>query len=1042
MAERSGGVIAFFALHPLAGNLLMLLMLMFGLFGLSNLNRQIMPDFELDMMRITAEWPGASPQDVEDNIVEVIEPEVRFLEDVSKVDSAAFEGRADITLTFTENVDMARALADVQSALARITTFPADAEQPVITKVLSFDEVCRIEISGPYSEQALKFYARRIRDDLLNRGLTSISIVGGRTSELLVEVPQNTLRELDLSLGDVSQRIAAASLDLPSGSVESGGRSRQIRSEGLARSPSELGEIEIVARSSGEKLKLRDVANIREGFKENAVGRYRNGMPSVGLRVTRSKGLDSILAQRIVEDYLAEIRPTLPASLEVDMFDVFAEVVTDRINMLLWNGITGLLLVLAALYLFLNGRIAFWVAAGIPISILTALGFMYLMGLTLNMISMFAIIMGLGIIVDDAIVVGERTETLHRRGLSARDATLEGAQSMFAPVLAAMLTTIAAFFPLLMVGSSIGKIIGDLPMTIILVIIASLVECFLILPLHLRGALSRMDKAGGPKRSRFILAFNRYRDGPFTRALERAFSLRYSVVTATVCAFFIALSMMFSGRVGFEFFATPETDVIYANFALSPGTPREQSQRMLQELERAAYATETELAGEDGKVIVYSVGSLATSEGRPGEAEAGGDHIGSYMLEFVPSEKRDIRNSAFLRTWSATVRPVAGVENLVMIERSAGGPPGKDLDIRLAGAEPEVLKAAAIEVRDLLRQIPGVLAIEDNLPWGKQELILELTPAGRAMGFSTDLVARQVRDAYEGAIAKRFSRDEEEVIVRVLLPRDERSQTPLRELFLRAPDGQQVPLTEAAVINTRVGFSVVRREDGVRQVSVTADVDKEISTSNAVLATFRELYLTDVAARYGVTIDFKGRAQEQADASADVGKAFIVALGTMYIILAWVFASYRVPLIIMAIIPFGFIGAVFGHWVMGFNLGMFSIFALLGLAGVMVNDSIILVTAIRRLLAEGKTMHEAVVLGTRDRLRPVLLTTLTTIGGLTPLLFETSLQAQLVQPLAITLVFGMLFSPLLVLFFVPALLGLGDDWRQRLARRSGLQSPA
>jgi multidrug efflux pump subunit AcrB len=1032
--QPTNGLIAFFATHAVAANLLMILMLMFGLFGLSKLNRQVMPDFDLEMIRINVEWPGASPQDVEENIVEAIEPEVRFIVDVDKVQAAAFEGRAELTITFNERAEMSRALTNVQSAIARISTFPEDMERPVVTQIGQFDEVCRLEITGPFPEQALKRYARRIRDDLLNLGLTKIDIIGSRNSEIWVEFPEAALRELDLSLGDVSTRIGGTSLDLPSGSIESGGRSRQIRSEGLAHSAAEVSEIEIIARKSGEKVRLRDVATISERFKENSVSHLVRGQTSIGLRITRSKGIDSIIAQRTIREYLAELQPTLPASLHVEMHDVFADIVTQRIDMLMWNGATGLLLVLAALYLFLSGRIAFWVAAGIPISICTALGFMYLMGITLNMISMFAIIMGLGIIVDDAIVVGERTETLHRRGMSPGDATMEGARSMFAPVMAASLTTIAAFFPLLMVSSVIGKVVGDMPTTIILVIMASLVECFLILPMHLRGALKRLDSAGGPKRSRFIIAFNNFRDGWFTDTLRAAFQARRSVVTLAICAWFFSLFMMISGRIGFEFFATPETNVVFANFSLSPGTPRAQTISMLRELERAAYLVEERMTDGRKDVIAYSVGSVATTEGRPGEAEVGGDHIGSFKIEFIASDKRDVRNIDFLNQWSVETQAVAGVENMIMIERSAGGPPGKDLDIRLSGAGLETLKSAAMEIRDELRNIPGIMAIEDNLPWGKQEIILELTPAGRAMGFGTEAVARQVRDSYEGAIAKRFPRDEEEVIVRVLLPKDGRRQGSIRDLYIRSRDGQQVPLTEVVDLKTRVGFSTIRREDGVRQVSVTADVDKNISTSRVVLATFRQNYMSDIIAKHGIDITFKGRAEEQAEATTDVRNALLVAFVTMYTILAWVFSSYRAPLVVMAVIPFGFIGSVFGHWVMGFNLGMFSIFALVGLAGVMVNDSIILVSAIRLLLREGMTMEKAVLAGVRDRLRPVILTTLTTVGGLTPLLFETSLQAQLVQPLAITLVFGMMFSPLLVLFFVPALLGVGDDMVQRRRR--------
>jgi multidrug efflux pump subunit AcrB len=423
--------------------------------------------------------------------------------------------------------------------------------------------------------------------------------------------------------------------------------------------------------------------------------------------------------------------------------------------------------------------------------------------------------------------------------------------------------------------------------------------------------------------------------------------------------------------------------------------------------------------------------------------------MGGYTLEFVPGDQRSVRNTAFFRAWQEEIQPVAGVEKIVLSERSDGGPPGKDLDIRVSGAELDVLKAAAMEAREILRDMPGLMAIEDDLPWGKQEILMKLTPSGRAMGFTTEMVARQVRNSFEGSIAKRFARDEEEVIVRVLLPKDASKGNTIRDLYLltpggnRAPGGNRVALTEVVDLSTRVGFSIVRRQDGVRQVAVTADVDKDITTSNTVLTTFDQNYAPALMAKYGVLIEYKGRAEEQAGAAEDVGNAALVALATMYIILAWVFSSYRAPLIVLSIIPFGLIGAVLGHYVMGFNLGMLSIFALVGLAGVMINDSIILMSAIRNLLSGGADMRSAIIEGSKDRLRPVVLTTLTTIGGLTPLLFETSLQAQLVQPLAITLVFGMLVSPLLVLVFVPALLGVGDDFVNRGRRKQavpGVQS--
>ena len=1015
----------------------MILMVLFGGYGLTQLSRQVLPDFVLDVININVQWPGASPADVEANILEAIEPEVRFLENVDRVDSGALEGSAGLSITYREGTNMSAALTDVQAAVSRITTFPADMERPVIYQVVQGDDVCRIEISGPFPEENLKNVAKRIRDDLLGLGMARITMVGMRDTEIRVEISDDVLRQLDLTVNDIASRIEQSSLDLPSGSIESGGVLRQIRSETLARSAREVAEIEVLSQKTGEKLRLKDVSRIYETFEDNAITHIVGDYTGVELVVGRAKGVDSIDAQRIVTEYVEKIRAEFPPTLQVEMYDVFADQATQRVRMLVNNGFTGLLLVMLVLYVFLNGRVAFWVAMGIPISILATLGGMAVLGLTLNMISMFAIIMGLGIIVDDAIVIGEHTEMLHRHGMSPQEATITAAHKMFAPVMAASLTTIAAFFPIIMISGVMGNIVRELPIVIILVIIASLVECFLVLPMHLRGALQRLDVRSDKTPSGWHVKFNYFRDGRFSSAVKYCFQRRYSTVLATICAFLMAMSLLVSGRVGFELFANPETDLVYGNFVLNPGARRESSEAMLQEMVRAAHVVEDQFTEGQGGLIAYEVGAVGTTGGRAGAAVLTGDHVGSLVIELLTSDERDVRTGAFMRAWEKEVQRQPGVERVTIFEFSAGGPPGRDLDVRLYGADLDILKAAAMEVRARLRTVPGVMAVSDNLPYGKQEIVMEVTPAGKAKGFTNQNVARQVRNAFEGAIAQRFSRDQEEVIVRVKLSQLSIMRETIRDLYLRAPDGSEVPITEVVDFKSEVGFSQIRREDGLRQVSVTAEVETGVTTTNVVIGIVNRDIAPDVKRDFGVFLEFKGRAAEQQTALGDMRIVLLLALSMMYIVLAWVFSSYTTPFVVMAIIPFGLIGAIVGHYVMGLNLTMLSLQALLGLSGVMINDSIILVMTIKRLIGEGKALQESVLVGARERLRPVLLTTLTTIGGVTPLLFERSLQAQLVQPLAVTLIFGLLVSPLLVLFFVPSLLGIGMDLRSRGKRQIG-----
>ncbi len=1031
-----------FTHHKVAGNLLLILMLLFGIWGFGQLNRQLLPDFYLEIITVDVNWPGASPRDVEANILEAAEAELRFIEAVNKVESTAFQGRARIAITFEEGANMSKALTDVQASMARITTLPTDSEKPVITQVLPSELVCQIELSGPFPEAALKLLAQQVRNELLDLGMAEVTINGARDTEIWVEVPEIELRRLDLTLNDIAQRISAESTDLPAGVVYSGSVSRQIRSEGLARNAEELAEIEVLSAPSGEKLRLKDIARVFETFEDASASHLLQGDPSVGIIISRSRGIDSLDAQRKVTKYLDDLQSQLPPSLKIRMFDVAADQVRQRLAMLGQNGFVGLLLVMLVLYLFMNVRTALWVAAGIPVAIFAAIGGMAVMGLSLNMISMFAIIMGLGIIVDDAIVVGEHAEFLHRQGASASDAALRSAKVMRLPVLAASITTIAAFSPILTIGSTVGMILRELPITIVLIIVASLVECFLVLPMHLRSSLQAMER--GPKKppGKFHLAFNAFRDHRFAAVSQFAFQHRYSTILATCCLFVIGILMLASGRVGFDFFPSPETDLIAANIALSPGSSRKSTEAMVLEAERAAYAVEEKLGSGKGSVVSFGFGSLGSGVGRSDSSPTTGDYAGGYTVELAPSDLRTVRTSEFMAAWEAEMRPVPGLESLTLFEVNVAGPPGKDLDVRLSGAPLDQMKAAAMEIRREVARIPGVSGISDNLPYGMEEYVMELTPAGRAMGFTTESVARQIRNTYEGAIAKRFSRDQEEILVRVRLAPEDRGANGLRGIYLQVADGSEVALTEVVDLRSEVGFSQIRRENGLREVSVTGSVDQRLTTTNEVVRVVQKLVVDKVQDQYGVVVEFKGKADEQSEALGDTVMALILALSVIYIVLAWVFSSYTTPLVIMAMIPFGLVGAVFGHYIMGFAMNIFSLQALMGLAGVMVNDSIVLVTTIKREIAAGSSLPEAVLTGTKERLRPVIMTTTTTVVGLVPILFETSQQAQLIQPLAVTLVFGLLLSPLLVLFFVPALMGVGADIKRPRYKAGDQASPA
>ena len=1027
-----------FVRHPNAANLLMALMLIAGLFSVNRLNTQFFPDTGLDFITITVIWPGASAEDADSAIVSSIEPEVRFIDGVKEVNSYSQEGSGIVVVEFQAGADMQSALSNVDAVVSGITTLPEDAEEPLIKRVVRYDLISRISISGPVSESALKALAKRVRDGLLDRGIDLVGFFGKRDQEIHVDVPPSSLRRLDLTLGDLSKRISDTSVDLPSGDL-AGASEKQLRSLGELKRADEVAGIEVTSAPNGEKIFLRDVAQVRESFdSRQPVGR-RGANPAIELIVQRSLTTDALEAAATVNSYLDEVRGTLPPNIEIRQYDIQASLISDRINLLLRNGLSGLVLVLIVLFVFLSGRIAFWVAMGIPVAIFATGAVMLWSGQSINMVSLFALIMTLGIIVDDAIVVGEHAAHLRQQGMSAVDAAEAGALRMLAPVTAAALTTIAAFMPLFAIGDVIGQIIVAIPLVVVAVLVASLIECFFVLPGHLRSAMAATPGSGSGWyqrfRNRFDDRFNEFRDGRFRRAVIAALNFRYVTIGAILAALIISIGILASGRVGFVFFPNPESDTIDANIEMAAGTPRDALESALLALEQALGRAERRVAAETSDIVVMSFQRLGQSQGRSFE-RVSGDHLGGIQVELVASDHRNVRTNEFIEIWREEIPQISGVRRITLQER-AGGPPGRELDIRFRGDDIADLKLAAEDLKLELQRFDGLSDIEDDLPFGKQELILELTPRGRALGFTTESVARQVRNAFEGAIAKRFPRDDEEVTIRVQLPESEATEAAVRNLYLRSAAGAETPLEEVVSFREDAGFARIRRKDGRREVAVFAEIDESVTKPGTIITALSDGRVQAIAQRYNLTFRFAGKAEEEAQTLGDMETGAMAGLSAIYIILAWVFASYARPIIVMSIIPFGLIGAVAGHLVLGYDITILSLVALIGLAGILVNNSIILVSTIDERVKDGQGMMEAIVDGACDRLRAVTLTSITTIVGLVPLLFETSLQAQFLIPMAVTIVFGLATASVLVLFVVPALLGMLDDIAGLRARITG-----
>lgn len=1032
--DGPGGLIGTFVRHRTAANLLMAVMLLAGVVGLSRINTQFFPDFGIDIITVSVTWPGASAEDADLNIAEAVIPEVRFLDDVRAVRSTAREGGVTVTVEFEPGADMQQALSAVESAVSRLTTLPEDSEKPVIRRVVRYDTLSRVVIAGPYPESALKALARQMRDQLLDRGIDRVDLVGVRDDELWVELSEAALRRLDITPAEVAARIREHAIDLPLGEIE-GANERQVRMLGQVDDALDLADIEVRSTEDGRRLVLSDIARVSERPEKGGVQLTYDGQPAVELHIQRATTADALEQADKVAAWLAEIRPTLPPNLQVVEFDVLSDMIRDRIRLLLENGAGGLVLVVVVLFVFLNGRVAFWVAVGIPTALMAAIGVMLLSGQTINMVSLFALILTLGIVVDDAIVVGEHAETQRRLGLDPRAAAERGAGRMIRPVLSSSLTTLAAFLPLFLISDIIGQIIIAIPLVVVAVILASLLECFYVLPGHLGGALVHDTYAEESRfRHWFNRNFDRFRDGPVRRLVRVAVAWRYVTVALAVAAFVISIGVIAGGRVGFVFFDGPEADKVYANIAMVAGTPRADTEAQLAEAVDALYRAEAELAG-DVRVVDVAIGYVGTSVGgAPGSAGSDGDEVAGLVVELVPSDTRNVRTQALIDAWTEAVRPLPGLERF-SAKGAMGGPPGRDLDLRLYGDDPAALKAAALEIQSLVAGYPGISDLSDDLPHGKEETILDLTPRGEMMGFTTRSVGDQVRNALEGAIAVRFARGEDEVTIRVLADQAAGGIRDLHGFRLRGPGGAEVPLESVVDLRQRDSFARIQREDGRRQVAITAEINKDLTTSAEVEQALARDGLVDIAQRHGITWRFAGKAEERERTFGDMKLGAMVGLGLIYIILAWVFASYSRPLVVMTIIPLAFVGAVAGHWLLGYNLTILTMVAMIGLSGVVINDSIILVGTIVERLDAGESLMDAAVHGTCDRLRAVILTSLTTIGGLTPLLFETSLQARFLIPMAVTIVFGLMVTTLLVLFVVPALLMIVEDLARLVGRR-------
>ncbi len=1045
LSVRALGLFRYFTRHRTAANLLLVVMLVAGLAAIPQMRAQFFPDVVVDNITVDIRWSGAGAEDVDRGIVQLVGPALQGVEGVTQVRAQSREGRASFTLEFETGWDMARANNDVQDLIATAANLPEGADDPTVRRSSWGDRVTNVVVTGPVAVEQLARFADEFAARLYNAGITRTTIRGVASAEVTVEVPTRTLIEHDLSMAEIAQAIRATVSTDPSGEVSSG--LSRVRTGTERRSAEEVAMIALRSRADGSVLRVGDVAQVSEGGIDRDRAFWVGEDRAITLRVDRSERGDAIAIQAQVQALADEMTRSLPEGTRIELTSTRAEFISGRIAILLKNGLMGLGLVVVLLFLFLNARTAFWVAAGIPAAMLAAIAVMYLMGLSFNMISLFALIITLGIVVDDAIVVGEHADYRARElGESPAEAAENAATRMAQPVFAATITTILAFGALILIGGRFGTLIADIPLTVIAVLIASLVECFLILPNHMYHAIaSGMKERWYDWPARQVnRGFQWLRERAFRPLMGLVIAARYPVVAGLIALLSLQAAHVVRGDLPFRFFNAPEQGSITGNIVMTDGAARDDTIAMLHELQRATDALAARMADESGTNPVlfamtelggHAGRSLASAENKPG------DLLGAISIDLVDADLRSMSSFAFASALQDEVRSHPRLEEFSF--RSWGqGPGGDSLSVDLSGGDAETLKAASDALRAALVSTPEITGLEDNLPYDKQELLLQLTPQGQALGFTIEGLSRDLRNRLSGVEAATFPDGLRTGRIRVEVPQAERATDFLDVMMMRSASGSFVPLGDVVTVAERQGFSSIRRENGVRVVTVTGDLSEDDpARAREITRELSERILPDLEADFGITTRLSGQAEQEREFMSDAAIGIGLCLILIYLTLAWVFSSWLRPLVVMSVIPFGLIGVIQGHLSWGMALSMFSIVGMIGMAGIIINDSIVLVTTVDG-YAQERGLIPSIIDAACDRLRPVLLTTLTTVLGLSPLLFEGSTQAEFLKPTVITLVYGLGFGMVIVLLLVPAVLAIGHDLhRQMTSLRRALTVP-
>ena len=1044
------GAIEWFARNGVAANLMMVFIMMSGIIAVTTVREELMPEIELDRISIQVPYLGAAPEEVEEAVTIRIEEAIQGLDGIKQIQSTAAEGMGTVTVELELGADARKVVDEVKSSVDAITTFPVEAEKPIIRELTSRIQVADIAIFGDVDLFTLKATAERVRDELTAiPGITQVDIVSAPPYEISIEVSEVALRRHGLTFDQIADAVRRSSLDMPGGSVRTEGGEILLRTLGQAYRGEEYENLVVWTRADGSRLRVGDVATVVDGFAETDQFARFDRTPTMMVSVFRTGNQSALELAALVHAYIDEAQTRLPDGLSLTIWQDSAQMLSNRLSLMLRTGATGFVLVFVALTLFLDLRLALWVSLGIPISFLGAIALMPSLDVSINIMSLFAFVTVLGIVVDDAIIVGEnifRHQEEHGEGLRG---SIEGAQEIAKPVIFAVLTTVAAFTPLLFVPGMMGKIFRVIPLIVIPCLLFSLIESLGILPAH----LSHLKKRGTPGvwgrfQGLFANGLKLFIRRVYQPTLEFGLRWRYLTAAVGVATLILTGGMVLGGWTSFHFFPSMEVDVMAASVTLPQGTPVSVTSAAVEKLEVGAARLRARLQEETGQDYFRHV---AASVGDQPMASRGGPmgpmlslaaaHVGEVTVELAPSEERVYTSEQLGLMWRELTGPIPEAVDVDFAMSMMT--PGDDIDVQLAGPNTDDLRAAADDVKRRLAEYAGVFEISDSFRAGKEEIQLSIRPAAQTLGLTLQDLGRQVRQAFYGEEAQRIQRGRDDVRVMVRYPRDDRrSLGDLENMRVRTPNGGEVPFSQVAVVEPGRGFASIRRVDRNRAVNVTASVDAAVTSSGQVVSDLEARILPEVLASYpGVFYSFEGAQAEQVDAVAGLQLGFILALLMIFALLAVPLRSYVQPLIIMSAIPFGLVGAVWGHFIMGLDVTMMSMFGLVALSGVVVNDSLIMVDFINR----KRRLHLDIATAVREagvnRFRPILLTSLTTFVGLVPLMLSKSFNAAFMVPMAVSLAFGVLFATFITLMLVPTAYLILDDFQRTMRTLFGRPEP-